>query len=269
MSAKHWLLSVFFVWHVTAITLGSFASPGTILPVTPAEYPENDVLAATITPRLDTIAATLEDVPTAIPQAAQPLPWFTGLYLSLTGVSQSWKMFANAPTWHQYLRVRYYVGSSTESTPAWTATELVLPAYREDEIRILRAYWAASRDKAMTSALARFHNRRDKSLLRADTTSAELPDDLAPILRYFARRFERQALRPDERILRSEIWYGIAPMTPPRTAPNRAQIEKRLSTVRQYHDGPVEDHFRRPEYPPYHVAEQEGEIEWILEYFEP
>jgi hypothetical protein len=275
MSAKHWGLSVFLVWHVIAITYGALASPGVMLPVTPAPYPENDLIAATVTPRLDPVAATLEHLPMAIAQATQPLPWLAAVYRSLVGVSQSWKMFANAPTWHQYLRVRYYVGNSTrkdqDSMAAWTATELVLPAYREDEIRFFRAYWGASRDKAMTSALNQFHNRRDKGLLRPDTTSAELPDSLAPIARYFARRFQREGLKPDERILRTEVWYGIAPMTPPRTTPNRAQIDARLDEVRQYYNGPVLSHFPSPVHGPYYVAEREreGQIEWILEYFEP
>ena len=276
MSAKHWLLSLFFVWHVIAITLGSLASPGTLLPVTPAQYAPNDALAAAITPRLDPVAALVEHLPTAIPAATDPLPWYAGVYLSLTGVSQSWKMFANAPMVHQYLRVRYYVGNAAGqgegegngTTATWTATELVLPAYREDEVRLLRAYWPAFRDKAMTSALARHHNRRDKSLLRPDTTSAELPDDLAPIARYFARRFQRQTLRPDERIVRTEIWYGIARMTPPRTPPNAAQVDARMQTLYEYYNGPIQDH-HRPEYPDYYAAQREGEIEWILEYFEP
>ena len=255
MSAKHWRLSLFFVWHVIAITLGSLASPGTLLPVAPAQFARNDTLAAAITPRLDPIAAMVEHLPTAIPAATQPLPWYAGLYLSLTGVSQSWKMFANAPMVHQYLRVRYYVGNAAGgegqrdgATATWTATELVLPAYREDEIRLFRAYQPAFRDKAMTSALARHHNRRDPSLLRPTTTSAELPDDLAPIARYFARRFQRQTLRPDERIVRTEIWYGAARMTPPRTPPNAAQVDALMEVLLEYYIGPIQDH-RRPEYP--------------------
>ena len=106
MSAKHWALSAFFVWHVTSIALGALASPGTMLPVEAATYPPNDALAATITPYLDPVAAALEDVPAAIIEATWPLPGLTAVYRSLTGVSQSWKMFANPPQVHQYLRVR-------------------------------------------------------------------------------------------------------------------------------------------------------------------
>jgi hypothetical protein len=273
MSARRFALSVFFAWHVLAIGLGSLASPGAVLSVGPPRNPDNDPLAAALTPTLDRVAAAVYPAAGVFDHAPLLLRRLVGDYLALTGVSQSWKMFSNPPQVDQYLRVRYYVGSreGNGQSPVrlWTATELVLPAHREDEIRLFSGYWAAFRDKAVTSALARFHGGRSADLLRPHTTSAELPDDLAPILRYYARRFEQTTLRSDERILRGEVWYGTAPMPAAGTAEDLQRTEARRRVLSEYYNGPVENHFGRPEYPVYHVAQTEADIQWLLEYFEP
>jgi len=269
MSPVRWVLSLFFAWHVTAIALGSLQSPGVVVPVGPPRHPEHDRLAAALTPRLDMLAAAIEPIPAAIIRVARPLRPLYARYLQTTGVSQSWKMFSNPPQVHQYLRVRYYVGSAADAEPAWTATELVLPAHREDQVRLLTAYWASSRDKALTSALQRFHQNRDNRLLKPDTRSTDLPDDLAPIARYFARRFQRAALRDDERILRREVWYGVAPMPGPGGEIDRLRAAARLEVLGEYYQGNVDNHFGRPRYPPYHAIEEEADITWALEYFEP
>ena len=272
MSARRWAVSVFCVWHVLAIGLGSLASPGAVLEVGPPRHPTNDPIAAALTPALDTAAAVVAPVLDGIIDAAAPLQRWAAEYLALTGVGQSWKMFTNPPEVHQYLRIRYFVGRTTIDTAgesAWTATELVFPAHREDDVRLVRGYWAAFRDKAMTSALQRFHENRHSRLLKAETKSAELPDDLAPIARYFAKRYQNRALGPDERIVRTEVWYGVAPMPPPGGTYEPARVDARLSVLRGYYDGPVENHFGRPARTPYHSSENEADITWVLEYYEP
>src|SRR6185436_7289937 len=105
MSAGRWALSLFFVWHVTAIGLGSLASPGAVLPVDPPRYPQDNRLAATLTPALDIAAAKISTLPKALLRRTAPLQPFVNSYLRITGVSQSWKMFSNPPETHQYLRV--------------------------------------------------------------------------------------------------------------------------------------------------------------------
>jgi hypothetical protein len=268
MSAKHWALSAYFVWHIVSTVLGALGASNTVPPVGASRRPPGDALAAALTPVLDEIAAVVGPVQGALTREGSPLWPFTR-YLAVTGLSQNWRMFSAPPQEHQYLRVRYYVGPNREiSNPVWTATELVLPGHREDELRLFQAYRDSFRDKAITVALSRFHGAR-ADLVRRDTASAELPDDLAPIGRYFARRFEKQALRPDERILRTEIWYGEAPMPPQGSTLDRASTDLRLAVLREYYDGPVQDHLTRPAYPVYHKSEVEADINWVLEYFEP
>jgi hypothetical protein len=273
MSAKHWMLSVFVVWHLTATTLGSLASPGAVRPVDPPRHPDHDVVAGTLTPALDSIAAAAAPMPDAVLRGAGPLRRLADLYLQTIGVSQSWKMFSNPPEVDWYLRARYFVGRSPDEggpgEPLWTATELILPAHREDRMRLVTSYWDSFRDKAVTSALQRFHSKRHDGLLKPDTKSSELPDDLAPIGRYFARRFQREALKADERILRTEIWYGVAPMPPPGGTLDRSETEARARVLWNYYEGPVERRFGRPVYPLYHILQWEADIRWYLEYFEP
>lgn len=274
MSAKRFILSLCFSWHVFAIGFGSLGSPGGVGRVGLPRHPQRDALAAAVTPRLDALAATVVPVASLYDRTPLLVRLVVQDYLSLTGVAQSWKMFSNPPQTDQYLRVRYYIGpaaaaDSGQAQPIWTATELVLPAHREDHVRLVRGYWDAFRDKALTSALARFHEDRNFSDIRPDTRSDELPDHLAPIVKYFARRFARVALRPDERILRSEIWYGTAPMPAFGKGAPTGRSEARAAALQAYFAGPVENHFGRPIYPPYHAGQQEADIDWVLEYFEP
>jgi hypothetical protein len=264
---------VFFVWHVVAIALGSLMSPGAILPIGPPRHPSNNRLAAALTPPLDRIAAALAPLPEAILRGAGPLRLMATDYLRLTGVSQSWKMFSNPPLVNQYLRIRYYVGTEIgtgeTARQSWTATELVFPAHREDRVRLLAGYWGAFRDKAMTSALGRFDEKVSKRSLTPAAKSSDLPDDLAPIGRYFARRFQKEVLRSDERIVRTEIWYGTVPMPLPGALPDPARLEEREAALQRYYDGPIENHFGRPVVPEYLRGEQEADITWSLKYFEP
>ena len=273
MSVKRWALSVFFVWHLVAISVASLESPGGVPRIGPPRHPHNDVIAAGMTPVLDRVAFVLSQNFRKFDRAIGPVRRLTTYYLNVTGVNQSWKMFSTPPEVYQYLRVRYYIGAGAADAgagarPTWTATELLLPAHREDRVRVVRGYWDAYRDKAMTSALSRFQGHRSDRLIKADTKSSELPDDLAPIGRYFARRFERQSLVPGERILRTEIWYGIAGMALPGYSLDRERMEARFSVLRPYYDGPVENHFDIPAYPGYRSYENEGDIRWFLEYFE-
>ena len=111
-------------------------------------------------------------------------------YLSLTGLGQQWRMFSSPPKVDQYVRVRYYVASGDPGTPGrslWIATELVMPAHREDRIRLLQSFRDSNRDKAVAIALDNFYRHRKQGLVRPDTTSAALPDDLAPVAGTLAR----------------------------------------------------------------------------------
>jgi hypothetical protein len=170
------------------------------------------------------------------------------------------------------MRVRYYVGSSPipglPSRVTWTSTELVLPAHREDRIRAVQSFLDSSRDKALAIALDDFNTKLATYIDRQGRLPRELPDDLAPITRYFGRRFTRESLKSNERLLRTELWYAEVPNPVRGEALNPAVVEARLAVLRTYYDGPVRGPASSYGTLAYGSSEIEADIKWTLKYFE-
>jgi hypothetical protein len=262
-------VSVFVAWHLTAIAVAAIPPPEDVR-VAVTNRPPVEPISAWVAPRLDAVAAAASAAHRAVWAATAPLRPVVSLYVGLTGLAQHWAMFWNISTNDRYARVRYYVGpvsSAGDERPAWMATELVLPAHREDRVRLLQSYRDSYRDKAMEIATTSFLRRRPPALIRPDTRPGELPDDLAPIARYFGRRFEGTHLSPGERILRTEVWLGTAPNPPP-GSPGPVSPAARRSALGNYDEGPVQARLHVPPYPPYHAEEREADITWLLEYYE-
>jgi hypothetical protein len=199
------------------------------------------------------------------PTAALRSPLRT--YIAMTGLAQQWAMFSNPPRSDTYWRVRHYI--QPPSGRLWTATELIGPAHREDRVRLARSFRDSFQDKALELALEGFFNRRTPSLVAPGTRPQELPDDLAPIGRYFARRFARaRSMEPDERIIRTEVWVATVDNKAFGSPVDRPGLLDRRAALLEYGDGPVEDRLRVRPYPPYHGVEEEAGIRWVLEYFE-
>lgn len=224
-----------------------------------------------MTRALDAAAEPLRSAVGVLWRLTTPLRWASNSYLGVTGLGQHWRMFANPPLADEYLRVRYYV-SGPDGTPAdprlWIATELVMPTGPEFRPRLLRAYFDSYRDKAFAIALARFADKRPVSLVAPGTRPDQLPDDLAPVGRYFARRFAERSLAEGERIVRVETWYGSAPNPAPGQAPDAVAAAERQRVLEAYSQGPIQNRLNVPPFPPYHGGEREADIEWILEYYE-
>ena len=143
-----------------------------------------------------------------------------------------------------------------------------MPAGREDQLRLFRAYRHSYEDKAYSIALERFYTNRPAHLIAPNTRSQDLPDDLAPIGRYYASRFAARALTARERILRVEVWRGSALTPPPGQAADKAARLARQAALLEYYEGPVDVLFNVPRSPPYHAVDNDGDIKWLLEYFE-
>jgi hypothetical protein len=266
------VVSSFLLWHLTAVVLGSVPPPGRVPAIDPIRHPTDDRVAAFLTPPLDRAAADLVRLPPAIWDAGRPIFLVARLYLRLVGLGQQWNMFWSPPRQDQYMRVRYFVGSDVRGDrhPSWMASELVspFPSQQDDQIRLVRSYWAKHRDKALFAALSAFLDKREARLVRRETQPSELPQDLTPIVRYFRRQFERDYLADGDRILRTELWFGVADIPKRGFRRTPEAVEARLRTLHAYYDGPIERHFQIPAYPPYHASERESDILWVLEYFE-
>jgi hypothetical protein len=270
MSSTRWAISCFIVWHLLALFVRALP-PRELYPA--SDFAPRVAGAGTfVTPVLDLAAQGLRPVALTLGSVTRPIGRAANLYLNTIGFAQQWRMFSHPPTVDQYVRLRYYVGRAGGSVPShveWVATELIVPASPEYEVRLARSYLDSSRDKAIMVALENFQRLREGMVLRDDLRASELPDYVAPVLRYFARRFERDRLVPGEQLLRTEFWYGFAPMTAPGQAKDAELRRGRRLVLEKYANGPVENRAAGLAYPPYHASETEGDITWVFEYYEP
>ena len=103
---------------------------------------------------------------------------------------------------------------------------------------------------------------------REERLPRKLPDDLPPIDRYFGRRFARTYLKPTERLVRAEVWYGEVPNPVRGVALAPSALEARLNVLRSYYGGPVRGPALSFGTLVYGSSEQEADIKWKLAYFE-
>ena len=261
------LIALFLAWHLFAIFVAALPPPTRL-----SRFPQRDPSAAQnpvfyrITLAFDAVARATEVVELGLWRATRPVNRAVNFYLRLTGLGQTWSMFANPPTYAQYMRLRYYVEPPSGRT--WVATELVWPTNREDRVRSFQSFRDSYRDKALSVAVARFYDRRKRDLIAPATRPEQLPTDLAPVVRYFAREFARTHLTGSDRVRRTEIWIGTAPIPPLGTAADDEARLDRAAALQGYYDGPIEQRINVPPVPPYHAGEHEADINWLLEYYE-
>jgi hypothetical protein len=261
MTRTRWIVSAFIAWHLTSITITSLpTAPWQARVALPAFFRVPSLIA-------DQIAGGISAAVAALVRAST---WAVGrpvaLYVDITGLEQSWAMFSNPPQFDRYWRVRYYV--APPDGRVWMATELIGPAHREDRIRLFQSYRDSYRDKAFEIALDGFMKRLEPGVVGPGTLPEQLPDDLAPIGRFFARRFAA-TLPEGEKVIRTEVWVGTVD-NKPMGEPVRILVAiERHAALLGYTEGPVEERLRVRPYPPYHGVEEEGDIRWVMEYYEP
>jgi hypothetical protein len=262
---RRYAIPAFVVWHLLAIIEGAIPPP-TQYVYPPRSFPSPaGALVDSVTPLLDRLSAGVVPVVSVLKQSTAPIRPLARRYRRLGGLGQTWNMFSNPTRVDRYVRARYYI--QMPQGRSWTATELISPAHREDRVRLFQSFRDSYRDKALNIAFRNFHEDRKEDAVRPDTRSTELPNDLAPIVRYFSRRFSRN-LAGGERIVRVEVWYGTASTPPPGRPIDEARLRARLAVLQNYYDGPIEQRVRVPLIPPYHGGETEADIRWVLEYYE-
>ena len=109
-----------------------------------------------------------------------------------------------------------------------------------------------------------FEERRSGRAGRQEPDDEVPPDDLIPVVRFFAGRFSREHLTPGERLVRVEVWRGRAPIQP-RGVPG--DNEEREQLLERYYAGSL----RRPAPVSTSVqggVEKEADITWTLAYIE-
>src|SRR5687767_7336221 len=103
MSSSRWAASLLIVGHLMAIGIA-------IIPP-PSGRPEVD--ASNLARGA---AAAVASLSTAV-HAAGPIQAAVNAYIGVLGLRQRWNMFSKPPANDEYMRVRYYVATSTSPGP--------------------------------------------------------------------------------------------------------------------------------------------------------
>jgi hypothetical protein len=253
MSPPRIALSCLILFHVLAIGVNAIPSPDELNAGDSFEPPKADALALSVAPALDTAVRWLAPVERRLYDVCRPVRALTRAYIE-AGLRQRWDMFSRPETDSHYVRLGYYVASPGALRPR-VVLELVFPADREDRVRVLHDY----QDKAVVIAFEGFFSARAKQL-----GEPAISNQLLPLTRYFKRRYARGYLAPDETIVRTDVWYGSAPMPSRGERTSDRAAEARLDVLRNYYDGPVPAINRRLELPRVSSREREADIVWVL-----
>ena len=255
MPEQRWLLSALIVFHLVAISVAAIPPPGELNPIQLRHPPGDDALAAALMAILDRGAGWLARIEPHVFDMTEPVRQLTRPYIRI-GLRQKWNMFSNPVTVEQYVRVDHYVVSSESPERFRVFQELALPAQREDRVRLIHKF----RDKAVLNALETF------SVMRATRAASDtLPRDLVPLARYFRNRFQNEYLDTDERVVRTDVWFGQAPIPLPGHRLGKAETEAHLKILERYWQGPSESVFPGTRPDP-GAAQREGDLVWKLEY---
>lgn len=252
MTKQRWAISLLITCHLTALVVASIPDPEG-LAVAPPRLTEDGVMRSPITEFLDRSAARMAASVPVIRVVTSPLHVLVDPYMSV-GLRQRWNMFSNPMIVDQYVRVDEYVQSRGSSLRVFR--ELALPAQREDRVRVVHKF----RDKAVLNSLEAF-----VVAVSRRAPSEPLPNDLEPVARYFRNRFRREYLHDDGQVVRTDVWFGQAPMPAVGQRRTAEERESRNATLAAYWDGPAEmpPLFALPDVG---AQQREGSIIWRLEY---
>jgi hypothetical protein len=256
VSSDRWLVSTLIAIHLIAITAASVPDPRELGLIGSAarQAPPPDALARAVTPVLDATVAALTPVEAQAFRLTTLLRALTRTYIQ-AGLRQKWNMFSNPVTADQYVRVAHYVESSREPGRIRVFRELALPGQREDRPRLVHLF----QDKAILNSLEAL------AFNRLERHDPERSSELDPVGAYFANRFKAAYLAPDETVVRTEVWFGAAPMPPTGRRLTDSALQERWDVLQRYWDGP--DQGPPAATPPQPGALQgDADIAWRLDY---
>jgi hypothetical protein len=255
VSSDRWLLSILIAIHLFAISAASVPDPRELeLVRSAAEVPPFDPIGRIGAPALNAVVAAMRPLEAQAYRFTAPIRALTGIYVQ-GGLRQKWNMFANPVTGDQYVRVAYYVQTSSEPGRVRVFRELALPGQPEDRARLVHMF----RDKAILNSLEAL------VVNRLEHPESERFSDLDPIAASFRNRFQAVYLTPEEVITRTEIWFGMAQTPATGERLTDLQLQERWAVLQRYWDGPVD---AAPPVTPLQLGALQGEsdIVWRLEY---
>lgn len=264
MSEFRRLASILILFHVTAVAVATIPAPGEVNAIDPARRTDaSDPIAVRLAPALDRAAVVVFAIQRTLHGVLRPVRRVTQLYAG-GAVHQRWRMFANPPTDDRFIRLDYYVETSPEAGSLRVSSEVVLPVGPEESLRYFRG-------KAIRNALDTYL-RKEYSHLGIALERGEQPDprlfmELVPLVSYFAARYADRHLTPPARIVRTELWYGSAPIPPPGQRSSETALAERQKQLTAYEQRPPRTASRLV-LKARGAVEQEAGIRWRLEHIE-
>ena len=276
------IVSVFLACHLAAVAVNAIPSPDEMRAAAgmreslDAPVLSDDALSFRIRPVLDAAAWLLEGFANGAWQVTVFVRTPAKSYVESLGLEQVWKMFANPPRGAEYLRVRYYSAriDAPKGAPLTMATELVFPVAPDTEHHMIRAYWEAHRDKAISNAFGAYFvartARMEAGLPPPVTHDPPLDQTMArsivPVGHFFADRYARTHLGPGDRLVRTEAWYGSAPSRI--RGELRGSPLSRAAAIARYYRGLKTEAVLEPVFQSIDTVEREADILWLLIYIQ-
>ena len=233
MPARAFVTSLLIVFHLIAISLAAIPDRTADPSVEPPPRLDTDPVAIALTPAVRQLARQLASTETMLLQWARPVQAVTQRYVDI-GLPQSWNMFSEPTTNSRFVRFDWYVRDRGNPGTVRVFRELVLPSLPEGQTRL----WYSARDKAISVAVRSylFVDDRDKSSGRSGDPALTRGPHIAPVVRYFHRRFLTARGLAAEQIVRTEIWRGVAPIPPPSDLSRPSNLEQRRQILAKYRD---------------------------------
>jgi len=235
---------------------------------------DEDAISVRVRPVMETSGGLVSGFAGGAWALTMPMRSVAKRYVNTLGLVQNWQMFANPPRGSEYLRLRYYSAPGAariagRQDRAWTVTtELVFPVAPDDQSHTMAAFWQAHRDKAISNAFGAYFRARisriDAGLPPpvAHDLDGALARTLVPVTRYFAARYVQTALPRDERLVRTEVWYGWG------RSRARGELsvapESRAGALARYYAGRSQQQVSRPPFQPLDTLEREADLVWML-----
>ena len=261
MSRSRGCISLLLAFHVVAITRAAIPNPRSLEVEERDGAPPSNLLSSVLTPVLDWSAGVAASAQRRFLEVTAPIRPATQAYVD-TGLPQRWNLFAEPMRQHRYIRFDYYIASENSTKPT-VYQELVVPTQTEADVR----YSYRPVDKALRKSVNAFIARLDDDSPtgRAEDARATPAKRLAPMFRYFNTRFLAQLNVPADRLVRTEMWLGAAPIPPLGQQFDPAVYRQRLDHLTRYRD--IEPDLLAPvPYPAIGEHSQEVDVGWLLAY---
>jgi hypothetical protein len=254
MSRERWFLSLLIAYHLVAVALAALPTRDAL-----DRFNETRLVRPTFLPTvLDALAAFAHDGELALMSGSSPLRLMTRPYIQ-AGLRQRWNMFSNPGTDDHYMRVDYYYENPGPAPDVMVARELVFPADDETRVRLMHRF----RDKAIFNAVETYFLRRDRREAR-ESSASDAREALVPVSQHFTRQFGRSRLPQGSRMIRTETWYGSAPIPFPGAEVADGDLLMRLTVLDRYRDATLPPQRGALAPPAIGATQREADITWML-----